>query len=165
MGLDGGITDKGWLDGSKKLAEEVWADKSGVQHRGAVGKITRMAAFDFCKGLGVGIVMVKVELAVACNKGAAVLPTRKLWNEEVRAGELYVDVEGFLDLMDCFKKPGWFGESLKIDIDGGFSPTMQNGCGPSHKKNSSRPANITPQRGAEGFHAGFIGQGSHEKVR
>ena len=52
-----------------------------------------MAAFDFRERLGDKIVVEEINLAVSSDKEAAIAPTRKLRDEIVGRGELYIHVE------------------------------------------------------------------------
>ena len=91
--LDGGVADQRGLNSREEVAQAMGVDQTAGDHGSGVDQITRVASLDFCEDLGVGVVMVKVELPMVRDKGAALLPAGKFRDEEVGTGEFDIDVE------------------------------------------------------------------------
>ena len=66
------------------------ADQRGLNSREEVAGV---ASLDFGEDLGIRVVVEEVELPVAPDKGAALLPAGKFRDEEVGTGEFDIDVE------------------------------------------------------------------------
>ena len=91
--LDGGVTDERGLNSREEVAKAMGFDQTAGDHGCRIGQVARVASLDFCEDLGVGVVVVEVELPVAHDKGAALLPAGKFGDEEVGTGEFDIDVE------------------------------------------------------------------------
>jgi len=91
--LDGGVADQRGLNSREEVAKKEGFDQTAGDHGCRIGEVAGVASLDFCEDLGVGVVMVKVELPMARDKGAALLPAGKFRDEEVGTGEFDIDVE------------------------------------------------------------------------
>ncbi len=91
--LDGGVADQRGLNSREEVAKAIGVDQTAGDHGCRVGEVARVASLNFCEDLGVGVVMVKVELPMVRDKGAALLPAGKFRDEEVGTGEFDIDVE------------------------------------------------------------------------
>lgn len=94
--LDGGVADQRRLDSRKEIAKAMGLDQTAGDHGSGIDQITRVASLNFGEDLGVEVVMVEVDLPVAGDKGAALLPAGKFRDEEVGTSEFDIDVERFL---------------------------------------------------------------------
>ena len=108
-----------------------------------------MASLNFCEDLGVGVVVVEVELTVARDKGAALRPAGEFGDEEVGTGEFDIDIEGFFKSLDGFKESGRFREGFEVDVYGGLAPTVKNRRGSPDEINTPKAAHLLAQRGAK----------------
>ena len=91
--LDGGVADQRGLNSREEVAKAMGVDQTAGDHGCRISEVTRVASLDFGEDLGVGVVVVKVEWPVACDKGATLLPAGDLGDEEVGTGEFDIDVE------------------------------------------------------------------------
>ena len=117
--LDGGVTDQRGLNSREEVAKAMGVYQTAGDHGCRVGEVARVASLNFCEDLGVGVVVVEVELPVAREKGAALLPAGK------------------------------FGECFEIDVYGGLAPTMKNRRGSTDEINTPRAAHLLAKRGAK----------------
>jgi len=159
--MDGGVADEGWLDGLEEGLEARGINEAAGDHGGAIESVAGMAALDFGEGLGVGIVVVEVELAVPCDEWAALFPAGDLGDEKIGTGELDVDVEGFFEGLDGFEETSGLGVGFEVDVYGGIAPAVKDGGGAPDEINTPVAAHMIAEGGAEGFQAVFIGEGSH----
>ena len=91
--LDGGVADQRGLNSREEVAKVMGFDQAAGDHGFRIGEVAWVASLDFCEDLGVGVVVVEVELPVARDKGAALLPAREFGDEEVGTGEFDIDIE------------------------------------------------------------------------
>ncbi len=91
--LDGGVADQRGLNSREEVAQAMGFDQTAGDHGCRIGEVARVASLDFCEDLGVGVVVVEVELTVPGDKGAALLPAGKFGDKEVGTGEFDIDVE------------------------------------------------------------------------
>jgi hypothetical protein len=92
-----------------------------------VVQIAVVTAFDLGQGLTVEIIVVEIELAVACDEDAALALAGQLGNEIGRSSELEVDLQLFLERMERLEKPGRLRLGMQVDIDRHLAPAMQDG--------------------------------------
>lgn len=91
--LDGGVADQRGLNSREEVAKAMGFDQVTGEHGCRISEVAGVASLDFCEDLGVGVVVVEVELTVPGDEWAALLPAGKFRDEEVGTGEFDIDVE------------------------------------------------------------------------
>jgi hypothetical protein len=97
------------------------------------------------------------ELILSPNKEAALPPAGNSWDELIRAGDFYVDVELVLEKRKGFKKPRGFRVGLEINIDGHAAPSVQNCGNAASEVNPPFTVHALPKGDHESLDAALIG--------
>src|SRR5436305_5058608 len=162
--IDRGIAVELRLDLLEPAPELLAVDQAPVEHLEHVLAVLGMPALDLRECLGVEVVVIEGEAALAGDEGAALLPTRERGDELVRRRQLDVDLELLLDPGESAENAVGFRVHLDIDVDRAGSPSQENRRGSAREVETQVALRLAPELPHEAADAFRVYRPTHSAV-